>query len=439
LDGDIQAVRGMGHLILSLSGLLVAIATLPILLWLFIRSTQHRLPATAIFCGQLAVRTAYLFGLADLEPFAPFDFTLLAVNFSALMYAIALFGFRIFDPVPMARRIVIEQMSEGMLVLDTQDQIVDLNPAAEKILGISKSRACGCQVNKVLPISPNPTARPADSNATQFPLWDALRAEITLGSDNAVRYYALHLSSLKEQRGLTIGSLILLHDVTEQTHARAQLLEQQRALAMADERERLARELHDSVGQVLAYTSLELETARQLLEQGQTANVNGQLGRLARIIQNTHADVREQILNLRVAPSTEQSLVTTLKEYLDGYTQNYGVVTDLVLGGALDGGAFKPEAQMQLFRIIQEALSNARKHGNARRVQIKFGIEDNLACVTIQDDGGGFDPTQENDTEKKHFGLQFMRERAEHLGGGLVVDSMPGKGTRVVVKVPVKQ
>jgi two-component system nitrate/nitrite sensor histidine kinase NarX len=100
---------------------------------------------------------------------------------------------------------------------------------------------------------------------------------------------------------------------------------------------------------------------------------------------------------------------------------------------------FSSDAQLQIFHIVQEALSNARKHGQACNVLVAFAREDGLACATIQDDGHGFVPEDVTLTGRQHFGLQFMRERAEQLGGLLRVQSEPGKGTRVVLEIPIKE
>ena len=95
--------------------------------------------------------------------------------------------------------------------------------------------------------------------------------------------------------------------------------------------------------------------------------------------------------------------------------------------------------QVQLQRIIQEALTNARKHGHARCVQVRFQREDGRALVAVQDDGVGFDPELQATSEGGHFGLRFLQERAQEVGGRVTVVSSPGQGTRVEVEVPVRQ
>ena len=129
---------------------------------------------------------------------------------------------------------------------------------------------------------------------------------------------------------------------------------------------------------------------------------------------DAHADLREYILNLRIAPNGEKPFFPTLRQYLDGFHQNYGIRVDVSIGAGVDERLFAPDAQMQLFRILQEAFSNARKHAETNCVQISFELQGSLVRIRIQDDGKGFDPAQPPIGDG-HFGLKFMRERAEIL------------------------
>ena len=147
--------------------------------------------------------------------------------------------------------------------------------------------------------------------------------------------------------------------------------------------------------------------------------------------------MRGFILDLRAAPSEQRPFFAALGRYLDGFCQNYGVQTELVVAPGLEEGAFGPEAQSQLFRIVQEALTNARRHGGARSVAVRLEAGDGLARVVVQDDGTGFDPAGLALVDDERFGLQFMRERAEELGGRVEVGSGPGRGTRVLVEIPL--
>jgi PAS domain S-box-containing protein len=426
----------------------LGIVNLVVFAWLFLRSPQHRWPVAIMLIGQVVARALYLLEATQaLQPALPIDVP--SIVFEYLMYAIALFGFRIFDPIPLARRTAIEQLHAGMLVLDPQGRVASLNPAAERILGAPASRARGQPVRELLPAYPDGQLADAQETEIELSLPEGHPPERTpgalqdgVGAGQAVRHYTLEISLLKDWRGLAVGRLLLLHDVTEQRRAQAQLVEQQRALAMLHERESLARELHDDLGQVLGFASLKMGATRKLIADGKLAKADDQLAHLESMITQSHADVREYILNLRAAPTGERPFFSALQDYVDGFRQNYGIQVDCSIGAGVDEGLFAQDAQMQVFRIIQEAFSNARKHAGASCVQVSFEMQDDRVRIRIRDDGRGFDPQQAAgaaaaQTPGGHFGLRFMRERAEQLGGSLRVDSAPGQGTCVELTVPV--
>ena len=394
--------------------------------WLFLRSPQQRWPVVLMLVGQLVGRMLFLLERVYLLRSVP-PLDLLGMSFEFLMYAIALFGFRIFDPIPLARRTAIEQLHSGMLVLDIQGKIVHLNPAAAAILGSPAKRLLSRSIQELLPAG---FELAGDLQAT-------VEAEISLGDGPEIRSYQLEASALNDWRGLAVGRLLLLHDITGQKRAQAQLVDHQRALAMLHEREQLARELHDSLGQVLGYTTFRMEATRKLIADGKLSTADDQLVQMEHIVADAHADVREYILNLRTAPTDQQPFFSALQHYLDGFLTNYGIRVDLSVDTGVEDRIFSPDAQMQLFRIIQEAFSNARKHAQTDCVQLSFEMVDGMVRIRIQDNGKGFDPTRA--AGEGHFGLRFMRERAETLGGRLQVDSTPGQGTCVEVEVPVME
>jgi signal transduction histidine kinase len=97
---------------------------------------------------------------------------------------------------------------------------------------------------------------------------------------------------------------------------------------------------------------------------------------------------------------------------------------------------FPGDVSIQINRIIQEALTNVRKHAQANRAWVRFAQEGDTVCITVEDDGQGFDPDQLTGEGRQYFGLQIMRERAEGVRGSLELISQPGQGTRVVLRVP---
>jgi len=406
----------------------LGLVNLIVFAWLFVHVPQQRWPVSVMATGQIAVGAVFLLEAAHISPFTfPVEIFAIAVLF--LIYAVVLFGFHVLNPVPLAHQMALQQMHTGMLVLDSHRRVASLNPSAERILRVPARLAMGRPIQELLPDYPEESL--VDAAGTEI--------ELSLGTEQGVRDYALTISLFKDWWGLENGGLLLLRDVTEEKRAQTKLIAQKQALATLQERERLARDLHDSLGQVLGYASMQVDAAAKLSRDGQGEAAATQLDRLGCMIREAHAEVREHIMNLRTTPALHRPFFTAVQQYLEGFTSNYDIQTDLTVGPSLNGTTFSPEMQMEIFRIVQEALSNARKHSKARHIQVKFEAEDGRICIVIQDDGHGFATENLEMVYGQHFGLQFMQERADQLGGMLQVQSTLGKGTQVMLEVPTKE
>lgn len=436
IDGVVQTPPALGGWLAIGYASLLALVQAAALLWLFARSPQHRWPVALMLTALVVTRTLFILTVFHPGLTAPLDSAFVLTIFPVLAYAIALFGFHIFDPLPAARQAVLEQIDVGVVVFDAQRRVVRLNPAAERMFGLRSAAARGKAWQS---LAPDPAAPPSFVGAVVTCLGATAPApEFALGSDKAVRWYAPVCLPLHDFRGLHIGYLLMLEDVTEARQAQAQIVAQQRTLAALHEREVLARDLHDSIGQVLGYASFQVEAASSLIDTGQRAVATAQLARLAAVLRETHADVREQILRLRSSTSpSQQPFPAALRHYLDGFASNYAIGAKLTIAPGLCVEQLPPETQMQLFRIVQEVLSNARKHSGARSVAVTVAADDDKLSLWIADDGCGFEPGAAGNGH--HLGLRTMTERAAELGGSLHIESAPGAGTRVGVEVPWKE
>lgn len=392
------------------------------LLWLFFHTPQRHWPAAIMLVGQIGARLTYALNFAQLLH-TDLPINVITIAFVFLMYAIALFGFHIFDPDTLARQIAINQMPTGMIVLNMQGQTTSLNSAAQRLLNDTNTRLVGRLIHELLPL-----------DAIHFRVADADQVEFHLGSAESSRVCLLTASTLQDWRERDIGYLLLLHDITEQKLAQAQIIAQQRALAALQERERLARELHDSLGQTLAATHLQASAARHLLAQGQLDQTDHCLAQMAEMSIVAEADVRDYLLGAKTAFASDMPFEETVRQYVLRFAQQYDLQVDLHTPPELETQSLGFPVEVQLLRIIQEALSNVRKHAAAQRVQIRFHITDGLVEVMIVDNGRGFDPTLAQQTDG--FGLQAMRERAATLGGTLNITSQPGAGTEITIRAP---
>jgi len=342
------------------------------------------------------------------------------MTFEFLMYAIALFSFHIFDPIPLARRMVIEQMHAGMLVLDPLGKVVSLNSAAQSILGLPEKHLLKRPIQELLQV---------DSE-----ILISGQTEIQFGNGQEIRYYQVETSSLTDWRGLEVGRLILLHDVTMHQRTQEQILKQQRSVATLQERDRLAREMHDSLGQTLAASHLLAGTAKMLLGQGETAQAEKCMDQLSEMAMAAETDVREYILGARLTISAGHRFFEILRQYLVHFSQQYSLHVRLSIPPQLESQGLGTTVEVQLLRIIQEALTNIRKHAQAQSTQVIFTDSEHFVQVAIIDDGQGFDPAAVA-RQTQGFGLQAMRERVETLGGCLEITSEPGQGTQVLVQI----
>lgn len=215
----------------------------------------------------------------------------------------------------------------------------------------------------------------------------------------------------------------------------ANLHQQVRVMAITEERQRIAREMHDSLAQVLGYVNTKVQATSVLLENGRLEDAKRNLDQMGSAARSAYADVREGILSLRTSLDEDRDLVDTLREYLHLWEDQSGVHVDLE-ADEFPTQALSDLAEVQLLRIVQEALSNVRKHAKATRVGIGVHLVDDRIVTTVSDDGQGIPATTRPTFGVPQFGMSTMRERAEALGGTLEVDSKAHEGTSIIVRLP---
>lgn len=216
----------------------------------------------------------------------------------------------------------------------------------------------------------------------------------------------------------------------------ARLQEQLRQMAKLEERERLAREIHDNLAQALSILKLQASNIGDLLRAGQVEQAQTFLAEMIKTAGEAHADAREAIFSLRHSASSPAEFIAGLKSHLEHYRRTYGLDAQLVIQEA-DLNELPANVVVQLSRIIQEALTNVRKHASASAVVVRLEKAERSLTVTVEDNGQGFDFDPANRKENGGVGLQIMRERTESLGGVLTIAAQPGHGTRVVAQLPL--
>ncbi|MGY1709861.1 sensor histidine kinase [Geodermatophilus sp. SYSU D00758] len=244
--------------------------------------------------------------------------------------------------------------------------------------------------------------------------------------------------------GLNVGLVMVFMRLAEQTERRnaelerlnsdlqrlldenaslhAQLLVQAREAGVQEERRRLAREIHDTIAQGLAGIVTQLEAAGG----GQRQE------RAPRLARQALGEARRSVLALAPRDLDGATLPAALGSVVDGWAADRAVRADVAVVG--DPVALHPEVEATVLRIAQEALTNVAKHAGAGRVGVTLSYDDDEVVLDVRDDGVGFDPAAP--AAESSFGLHGMRQRAERLTGRLAVESRPGSGTAVSLRLP---
>ena len=215
------------------------------------------------------------------------------------------------------------------------------------------------------------------------------------------------------------------------------LLRELRELAIRGERERIAREMHDGLAQVLGYVNTKAQAAEELLAKGQTERARQQLQELATAARSVYVDVREAILGLSSPIAPERGLVGAIEEYATRFSEASKLAAPIEASVAAQAVRLAPEVQAQVFRIVQEALTNVRKHAAAGRARIALDVRDHELLLAVEDDGQGFDVEARPTDGWPHYGMQAIRERAASINARASWAARPGAGTVFTLSVPL--
>jgi PAS domain S-box-containing protein len=328
---------------------------------------------------------------------------------------------------------------EGFVIVDAGGQVVAYNPSAKRILGLAASstdRSLSYDavweqlLRKGRPVAQTlQTGNPCSNVVLSLDRPDRTQVWINLSTqplarDNESRPYAIVVS---------------FSDITERRRAedlRSRFIERVIS-AQEEERRRIARELHDGLGQTL--TSL-LPRLRILEETPTLEGVLARVPELQRLIVAAADEMRFLARALRPPALDELGLGAALEHYTADYTRAHGVPIHLFITG-LDSGRLPREVETTLYRIAQEALTNVGKYASAQTVTVVLKRQPAFVQMLVEDDGCGFDcDAVLRDLEPKgHLGLVGMQERASLLGGSLTIESKPGSGTTVCVRIPLKE
>jgi signal transduction histidine kinase len=212
----------------------------------------------------------------------------------------------------------------------------------------------------------------------------------------------------------------------------ARLHEQVQRLAVVEERERIGKDLHDGIIQSIYGVGLALEDVPELMDEDRE-EATARIDRAIDALNVTIRDIRNFIFGLRPELLESADLVAGLSTLVDEFRVN--TMIDVELRVDAEAVDLPPDARVQVLHIAREALSNAARHSGATHVDVSIDSEGDALALTVADNGRGFDPGTVGGAG--HFGLENVATRAAAVGGKLALESAPGSGTRIIVRIPV--
>lgn len=398
--------------------ILTFLATFFLLRSLLFRNKVYRVQIIVMLAALYLPLTLDIIDRMGFEPIPYYNSSTLVFPISGLLVGWSLLRLQFLNLMPIARDRVVENMESLMVVLDLQHRVVDVNPAAKRHLIRGKTDIIGMPIQQVFHNDADLVTRIINKVY--------LNQEIKLDQFGEARTYALQVSPITYRSGGVAGQLLLLNDITERKNTERTLNEQAQQVAILEERQRLAQELHDSVNQTLFAAGALADLLPKAIEM-KPEKVQEYALSIQQLTHGATAQMRLILLELYPDALIQADLSTILKHLCVAHTGDTGTPIDFTASPHIQ---LERDDQMAFYRITQEALQNIRKHTEATRIIVKLSKHDDTMTLMIQDDGIGFDVT---DTPAGHFGLQNMRQRAEAVGARLEIVSAVNQGTKITI------
>jgi PAS domain S-box-containing protein len=342
---------------------------------------------------------------------------------------------------------ILESAMDAVIVMDEQQNVVLFNLAAEKMFGCARGEAIGGPLDRFLPQRFRPTHNghvkafgtagvttrrmghntvlaALRADGTEFPI----EASISKSGETGTHIYTGILRDISSRKAA--------EDALRQSQAELRELSAQVLQAREDEKTRIARELHDELGQQLTALKMDLAWARERLASGHT-EVAEKLERMNATLDSTVAATRRISADLRPLMLDDLGLAEAVEWLAEDFSERSGIACELELAEPEAISGLGNLTATAIYRMLQESLTNVARHAQAQHVHVELALKGNEVILRVEDDGRGI--TEEDRRKTRSFGLKGLRERAHYLGGSAEVVPAPSGGTRVSVRVPARE
>lgn len=331
---------------------------------------------------------------------------------------------------------VFQNASDAILVIDKSGFVMEANPAAEQMTGYTVQELIGqvhlCEICKgIATCSEEVTCVDCFSKRFKLPSFEML-VKHKDGTESAVM-----ASSSKIPGDLKADMVITLRDMSEQQRAERERFQRMMTnyviQAQEEERKRISRDLHDGIGQALYSIMIGLKVLDTIeLDDA----IQAHLSEVQQMTVRTLEEVKSMAVELRPSSLDDLGLVPAIRSYCKRFEQTFGMEAMLKIVGSQR--RYATQVETALYRICQEAMTNAAKYADIDSIRITLQDQEDVLELVVVDEGRGFDPDKLV-AQGTGLGLFGMRERAQLLGGEMKVESTPGLGTTIHVKIPLNE
>lgn len=347
---------------------------------------------------------------------------------------------------------ILNSAGEGIFGLDRDGRTIFANPAARQITGYSEAELNGKNLHDLIHHTRmDGTACPFEDCPTYRALNDGKihrTAETVFWTKAGTSFPVRYITTPIKENNQIIGCVVLFRDITERKQAEVRLRESEQNLrflaaqlitAQELERERISRELHDELGQSLLVLKLQASKIRRDIGQepavaaAECREMSDNLDQLVENVRRLSRDLSPVILE-------DLGLAAALRRLIGDIAKRHHLRTNLDLPENLDE-LVPPEAQINIYRIVQESLTNVGKYAQAASLTLAVDQKEDMMFFRLTDDGRGFDLEQvlAREPSRRGLGLAAMKERGRMLGGKLKIKSQPGQGTEIILSVPIRK
>ena len=334
-------------------------------------------------------------------------------------------------------RELFENAKDAIYVQDLEGTYLKINRAGEELSGYTREEIVGHNFLEF--VAPDQVRFVRDSFCAKLARQGETSYEVDVIAKDGRRVPVEVSSRAIYENGQLVGIQGMARDITERKLAQEalQMFSRQLIEGQEDERRRIARELHDQIGQILTAVKMNLHSVKQFCqgsEAGARVNENIEaVDEALRLVRDLSIDLRPPILD-------DLGLVTALRWYVDRYIQRTGVNVEVVSELTNPNERFSRDLETACFRIAQEALTNVARHANANDVTVLLKKDHTSLVLTVKDNGLGFDPKslRKHSPRAATLGLISMQERAHAAGGAIEIESAPSRGTEIRFIIPLE-